>query len=84
MTVSFMSTGSWCRNPAGRGLGAVLYEDFAAAGRRLGVPRLTCEVNLDPPNPGSLRFHERLGFVPVGIQEAGGKQVQLMARDLAA
>ncbi len=67
----------------GQGLGAVLYDDFAAAGRRLGVPRLTCEVNLDPPNPGSIRFHERLGFVPVGTQEAGGKRVQLMTRDLA-
>ena len=68
----------------GQGLGALLYDDFAAAGRRLAVPRLTCEVNLDPPNPGSIRFHERLGFRAVGTQEAGGKQVQLMARDLAA
>lgn len=68
----------------GEGLGAAFYEDFAAAGRRLGVPRLTCEVNLDPPNPGSIRFHERLGFRPVGTQEAGGKRVQLMARELAA
>ena len=68
----------------GRGLGALLYEDFAEAGRRLSVPRLTCEVNLDPPNPGSIRFHERLGFRAVGTQEAGGKQVQLMSRDLAA
>lgn len=68
----------------GAGLGVALYEDFAATGRRLGVARLTCEVNLDPPNPGSIRFHERLGFLPVGAQEAGGKQVQLMARDLSA
>lgn len=67
----------------GKGLGAVLYEDFAGAGRRLGVPRLTCEVNLDPPNPGSVRFHERLGFRPVGTQQVGSKQVQLMARELA-
>ncbi|MDF1791190.1 MAG: GNAT family N-acetyltransferase [Thalassobaculaceae bacterium] len=68
----------------GAGLGAALYEDFAAAGRRLGVGRLTCEVNLDPPNPGSLRFHERRGFRAVGTQEAGGKQVQLMSRELVA
>lgn len=66
----------------GAGLGAALYRDFEAAGRRLGVPRLTCEVNLDPPNPGSIRFHERLGFRPVGTQEAGGKQVQFMVREL--
>lgn len=68
----------------GEGLGAVLYDDFAAAGRRLGVRRLTCEVNLDPPNPGSMRFHERLGFRPVGTQEAGGKRVQMLMRELDA
>ncbi len=27
---------------------------------------LLCEVNLAPPNPGSRRFHERLGFQAVG------------------
>ena len=27
---------------------------------------LFCEVNLAPPNPGSLRFHQRLGFQAVG------------------
>jgi predicted GNAT superfamily acetyltransferase len=27
---------------------------------------LCCEVNVEPPNPGSLRFHERIGFAEVG------------------
>ena len=27
---------------------------------------LCCEVNLEPPNPGSLRFHHRIGFTEVG------------------
>ena len=27
-----------------------------------------CEVNTMPPNPGSMRFHERLGFSQVGTQ----------------
>ena len=27
---------------------------------------LCCEVNLEPPNPGSLRFHKRIGFTEVG------------------
>jgi len=27
------------------------------------------EVNADPPNEGSLRFHARLGFVEVGQQD---------------
>jgi predicted GNAT superfamily acetyltransferase len=29
---------------------------------------LCCEVNLKPPNPGSLRFHHRIGFTEVGQQ----------------
>jgi hypothetical protein len=27
---------------------------------------LCCEVNLEPPNLGSIRFHERIGFTEVG------------------
>jgi predicted GNAT superfamily acetyltransferase len=33
---------------------------------------VTCEVNLDPPNPRSLAFHERLGFREVGRQATKG------------
>ncbi len=43
----------------GRGLGRRLYDDLAAAAA--GRP-LCCEVNIVPPNPASLAFHERLGF----------------------
>lgn len=65
----------------GRGVGAALYADLE---RSLAAPGtlLTCEVNLRPPNPGSLRFHEALGFRAVGEQdtENGSKRVCLMAR----
>ena len=67
----------------GRGVGRKLYQDFAgfAAGR---AERLTCEVNVRPPNEGSLRFHKNFGFVEVGRQETegGAKEVSLMAMDL--
>jgi hypothetical protein len=44
---------------------------------------LTCEVNLRPPNEGSLRFHRRLGFREVGRQETPyGALVTLLALDL--
>lgn len=33
------------------------------------------EVNVDPPNPGSLRFHDRLGFTEVGRQATKGDTV---------
>lgn len=67
----------------GEGIGENLYQDlFEFAGSR--VSRITCEVNERPPNPGSMRFHERLGFSIVGRQEtdAGTKSVAMMAKSL--
>lgn len=65
----------------GTGIGRAMYEDidqFAGAAWR----RITLEVNLIPPNPGSLAFHERLGFRRVGVREEedGKKAVALMER----
>ncbi len=64
----------------GLGIGARLYAGlFESAGDQL----VTCEVNLEPPNPGSMSFHEALGFARVGEQdtEGGSKRVALMARE---
>jgi predicted GNAT superfamily acetyltransferase len=33
-----------------------------------GIPRLACEINVDPPNPVSVRFHQKQGFAEVGQQ----------------
>ena len=49
------------------GLGVLLYQSveqqmIASAQHSL----LCCEVNLEPPNPGSLHFHHRIGFIEVG------------------
>lgn len=67
------------------GVGAALYADLA---RRLAAdcPVLTCEVNIRPPNPGSMAFHRQMGFEPVGEQntEGGGKRVCLLAKRLSA
>ena len=49
-----------------QGLARSLYEDLIAAARAAGYPRITCEVNADPPNLQSDVFHERMGFRPVG------------------
>ena len=49
------------------GLGALLY--LTVEQRMLDSAEhslLCCEVNLEPPNPGSLRFHKRIGFTEVG------------------
>lgn len=50
----------------GRGVGEALYG--AAFARFSGRGALCCEVNTLPPNPGSMRFHQRLGFEIVGTQ----------------
>lgn len=68
----------------GRGLGARLYDDIIAFAAAQGVPRLTCEFDIDPPNPASEGFHARYGFREVGRQRlASGKQVSLQVRTLA-
>ena len=49
----------------GLGVGGLLYDNVMQhyTGTR---PVLMAEVNLQPPNPGSLRFHERNGFTAIG------------------
>jgi len=70
----------------GGGLGLALYRLIFAAARAEGRAEVTCEVNLDPPNPGSLAFHERLGFVSVGTQatKGGAVTVTLLAAPATA
>lgn len=64
------------------GVGRALYDDLHATVARA-WPRVTLEVNLRPPNPGSVAFHEAMGYVPVGVREYddGSKAVQMYARD---
>jgi len=67
----------------GRGLGQALYAEveLRMTADFPEYPVLTLEVNVDPPNEPSLRFHQRQGFVEVGRQTYGdGIEVSLMAR----
>jgi predicted GNAT superfamily acetyltransferase len=65
------------------GIGRALYDHMHAtvAGR---WPRITLEVNLEPPNPISIAFHEAMGYRAVGVREYedGAKAVQMFAREL--
>ena len=65
----------------GAGIGRALYEAVFDLARTGGLREVTCEVNLDPPNPESLAFHARLGFARVGEQETknGSVTVVLLA-----
>jgi predicted GNAT superfamily acetyltransferase len=73
--------------PAHRGarLGVALYEDILAFASASGVPWLTCEFDLEPPNHASMKFHERMGFAEVGTRwlVGGKKRVSLQARAIA-
>ena len=64
----------------GRGLGRRLYEDAFAFAGSAGLERIACEIDHDPPNPVSERFHDRFGFREVGRQAVsygGGKTVSM-------
>jgi len=61
------------------GVGGALYDDAAAFAAAGGFRRLVCEVNIEPPNPGSDALHAGRGFVEVGTQWVadGTKRVSL-------
>ncbi|WP_299815159.1 GNAT family N-acetyltransferase [uncultured Roseibium sp.] len=63
----------------GRKIGETLYDSLfrhlAGSGRSF-----VCEVNERPPNPGSLRFHKRLGFEEIGRADHGEKAVVYLKR----
>jgi len=66
------------------GIGQVLYRAVEDEARRQGASAVTCEVNLEPPNPGSLAFHHREGFRDLDTQatKGGAVVVQLMAKEI--
>jgi uncharacterized protein len=59
----------------GRGLARTFYQDLFACAREAEHHSIVCEVNLDPPNPGSLAFHAAMGFVEVGQAALGDGKV---------
>lgn len=64
----------WARR---RGFAEELYKQFAES--QADAPVMTCEVNLRPPNEGSMLFHEQLGFRQIATQEIdGGKKTVAM------
>ena len=74
-----IAVADWARR---RGIAEALYAEFATT--QSDAPVMTCEVNLRPPNEGSMRFHERMGFRQVASQETEGgkKEVALLEKTL--
>jgi predicted GNAT superfamily acetyltransferase len=79
--VDRVCVGAWARR---RGLARALYEAVSTHASRRGAQVLCCEVNSDPPNPGSDAFHESLGFHLVGSAYLTdrGKTVRYLERPL--
>ena len=57
-------------------IGTMLYGFVKRNAIENGIP-VTAEVNIQPPNPGSMRFHDRHGFQQVGVLEHDEKSVAL-------
>lgn len=68
-----------------QGTGSRLYRDARALASADAVPLITCEFDIEPPNPTSARFHDTQGFREVGQRKLdGGKIVSMQVLDVAA
>jgi len=69
---------------SGHKIGSKLYGELFEFARSHRVEAITCEYNIEPPNPASRAFHDKFGFKQVGTQwVAGGtKQVSLQAAEI--
>lgn len=63
-----------------QGLGRLVYDELEALAQPTG--RMALEVNVEPPNEGSLAFHRARGYVEVGRLGAPGHVVSLMVKEL--
>jgi len=66
-----------------RGVGRALYAALEQWASGFACRSLSCEVNIDPPNPVSLAFHVSYGFAEVGrMRTADGRYVALLRKEL--
>ena len=65
------------------GIGRALYDDLHRT-QAAQWPRIALEVNVRPPNPISIAFHEALGYAAVGMREYadGANAVQMFIKEL--
>lgn len=70
-------------NFSGQRIGSDLYKGLFDFARSQGIATITCEYNIEPPNPASRAFHERFGFTELGTQWVANrtKQVSLQAAE---
>lgn len=66
------------------GFGKIIYDAIFEYAKENAVERITAEIDIEPENPISLKFHQKYGFKEVGRQEVAGgtKTVSLQAAKL--
>lgn len=62
-----------------KGIGSILYNHVVSYSEQHGVP-IAAEVSREPPNPGSMRFHQRFGFEKVGVLHHAEKSVTMFLK----
>ena len=72
------------KDAQGKGYGRMLYGALSHQAQKDSHACILCEINLDPPNPGSVAFHHKLGFQTVGPPRLlqNGKTVQYFQKAL--
>jgi hypothetical protein len=63
-----------------RKIGSLLYQKVITYAQEQNCP-IVAEVSLKPPNPKSMRFHDRHGFNEVGVFHHEKMSVTMMFRD---
>lgn len=68
----------------GSGIGSAFYKRLDQWAQQQNKEYLTAEVDIIPPNPGSLNFHNRQGFKQIGEQVYGDpeKKVTMLEKAL--
>ncbi len=66
-----------------KGVASALYSALEVEARKLSMSRLCCEVNLQPPNPVSVAFHQTMGFEQLEkLETADGRTVILLGKSI--
>ena len=69
------------KDARGQGFARLMYEDLFADAKAAGHVRVVCEVNIKPPNEGSLAFHRSIGFVALAdVVVKDGRQACSVSR----